>query len=157
MPTRDLQLRIFDRLLGESCLRHKVVSIHTRGAERIAISRLTTAGVTAVLHWYTGSLGLIDEAVEAGMYFSVNPAMLRSDKGRRTICAIPRSRVLTESDGPFAKMAGRVSSPVDIPWTVAELAKYWEMKPDDAKRLVHENMTRLYASTVGSSDPAAGT
>jgi TatD DNase family protein len=110
-----------------------------------------------VLHWYTGSLGLIDEAVEAGMYFSVNPAMLRSDKGRRTICAIPRSRVLTESDGPFAKMAGRVSSPVDIPWTVAELAKYWEMKPDDAKRLVHENMTRLYASTVGSSDPAAGT
>ncbi len=34
-------------------------------------------GVTAILHWYSGPLGTLERALAGGLYFSVNPAMLR--------------------------------------------------------------------------------
>jgi hypothetical protein len=66
-----------------------VVTVHSRGAEAVVIQGLRTAGVAAILHWYTGPLGLIEEALAAGLYFSINPAMLRAEKGRKVIAAVP--------------------------------------------------------------------
>jgi TatD DNase family protein len=148
--TKRAQLRVLDRLLGEPALRNKVISVHSRGAEAITIRRFSSAGVIAVLHWYTGPLNLIDEALAAGLYFSVNPAMLRTRKGLETIGALPPERVLTESDGPFAKARGHVAGPIDMPWLVAELANVWRIDADGARGVVHANMARLYAATVGN-------
>ena len=85
------------------------------------------------------------------MYFSINPAMVRTEKGRATIAALPLDRVLTESDGPFAKAAGHTSSPTDIAWLVAQLAKSWDRTPDQTRRVIHDNLAALYATTVGSA------
>lgn len=145
------QLRIFERLLAEPVLRHKVVTVHSRGADRAAIERLCEAQIPAILHWYTGPPKLIDDALSAGMYFSINPAMVRTEKGRATIAALPLDRVLTESDGPFAKAAGHTSSPTDIAWLVAQLAKSWDRTPDQTRRVIHDNLAALYATTVGSA------
>lgn len=155
--SQDAQLRVFERLLAEPSLRHKVVTVHSRGADRAVIERLRAARVAAILHWYTGSTRLIDEALSAGMYFSINPAMLRSEKGRIVIAALPMDRVLTESDGPFAKIGSRNTGPNDIASVVAELAKRWEVTSDNARQVIHDNLSSLYASTVGRkprpSDP----
>ena len=97
LPT---QRRVFSHVLGAPGIRHRVLSVHSRGAEAEAIAALEDAGVTAVLHWYSGALKHADRALSAGIYFSVNAAMLRSQKGARLLRAIPRDRVLTETDGP---------------------------------------------------------
>ena len=112
--TKAAQLSVFDRLLAQPALRHKVVTVHSRGAEAVVIERLRSAGVAAILHWYTGPPGLIEEALAAGLYFSINPAMLRTEKGRKVIAAVPRHRALTESDGPFAKSHGHPTGPADM-------------------------------------------
>lgn len=147
--SRRAQLRVFDRLLAEPTLRRKVVSVHSRGADHAVIERLRDARVKAILHWYTGPRRLIDEALSSGMYFSINPAMLRTERGRFVIAALPIDRVLTESDGPFAKIGGRTTEPKDIASLVAALAKQWKMTSGDACQTVHDNLALLHATTVG--------
>jgi TatD DNase family protein len=149
--TKAAQLRVFDRLLAEPALRHKVVTVHSRGAEATVIERLRAAGVAAILHWYTGPLGLINEALDAGLYFSINPAMLRTQKGRKAIAAIPRSRALTESDGPFAKVRGHSAAPGDMKRLVSELARSWGVEAQDVRDQIYDNLASLYAATVGRS------
>lgn len=149
--TKMAQLRVFDRLLAQPAVRRKVVTVHSRGAEAVVIERLRSANVPAILHWYTGPLGLITDALATGLYFSLNPAMLRSEKGRKVIAAIPRDRALTESDGPFAKARGHAAGPSDMRWLTSELARLWGMTPEDARQQVYDNLSQLYAETVGKS------
>jgi TatD DNase family protein len=149
--SKPAQIRIFERLLAEPSLRHKVVSVHSRGAGRDVIDRLSQAHIPAILHWYTGSSQYIDDALAGGMYFSINPSMLRSKQGVAMLAALPPDRVLTETDAPFAKVGSRPTAPRDIKDIVADLAHHWDVAETDAKRLVHNNLARLYAATVGSS------
>jgi TatD DNase family protein len=149
--TKTAQFRVFDRLLAQPALRHKVVSAHSRGAEAEVIQRLQAATVTAILHWYTGPLGLIEKALAAGLYFSINPAMLRSEKGRRVVAAVPPNRALTESDGPFAKAYGHPAAPADIRMLVTDLAELWKRDPADTRQQLHDNLAELYAATVGKA------
>jgi TatD DNase family protein len=150
--TKDDQLKVFDRLLAQPALRHKVVTVHSRGAEAAVIERLRSAGAIAILHWYTGPARLIPEALDAGMYFSVNPAMLRAEKGKALIAQLPHDRVLTESDGPFAKAHGRQAGPVDMARLVSNVARIWGAAPGEACQQIYDNMARLYTATVGA-DP----
>ncbi len=128
-----------------------MVTVHSRGAEAVVIERLRSAGVLAILHWYTGPLGLVEEALAAGLYFSINPAMLRTEKGREVIAAISRDRALTESDGPFAKSHGHPAGPADMRTLVAELAGVWGIDPNAARRQLYDNLASLYAATAGKA------
>ena len=58
---------------------------------------------TAILHWYSGSIKNLLEAIERGYYFSVNQQMLLSKSGREIVDSIPIDRMLIESDAPFTK------------------------------------------------------
>jgi TatD DNase family protein len=149
--TKAAQLRVFDRLLAQPPLRYKIVTVHSRGAEAVVIQRLRAAGVTAILHWYTGPLGLIEEALDAGLYFSINPAMLRSEKGRKVIETVPLNRALTESDGPFAKSHGHPAGPADMRTLVTELAELWGKNSKDVRQQLYDNLGELYAATVGNA------
>jgi len=149
--SKSAQLRVFERLLAEPLLRNKVVSVHTRGAEVAAIDRLEAVGVKAILHWYTGPPGLVDNALAAGLYFSVNPAMLRTKKGQQLITMLPHDRLLTESDGPFARAAGHPAGPLDMARLVSELARLRHEEPDRLRTTIHDNLAKLYAVTCGSA------
>jgi TatD DNase family protein len=147
--TQSAQLRILDRLLAESLLRYKVISVHSRGAEAVTIRKLDEAGVTAILHWYTGPTRFVDDALSAGLYFSINPAMLRSEKGKELIAALPQDRVLTESDGPFGKFRGHETAPNDVSSVVEQLAERWNDDPASVRNRLYKNFAVLYAATVG--------
>jgi len=140
--TRDIQLAIFDALLALPQVRNRPVTVHTRGAEKIAVQRLADAGVRAVLHWYTGPLGVADDALAAGMFFSVNPAMLSSAKGRALLARLPRERVLLETDGPYTRCGNRVCEPGDLPTLVDELARIWQASPEQARTAICDNPRR---------------
>lgn len=131
--TRDIQLQVFDALLALPQLRDRPVTVHTRGADRIAVQRLTDAKIRAVLHWYTGPLGIADDALAAGLFFSINPAMLRSVKGRTLLARLPRDRVLCETDGPYTRHDGQPSQPADLPTLVGDLAEHWGLDNEQAR------------------------
>lgn len=154
--TKHAQIRVFERLLEEPSIRNKVVTVHSRGAERDVIDRLRQAEVRAVLHWYTGPTTLVEDALDADMYFSFNPPMTNSAKGRSLLAAVPAERALTETDAPFAKTRGRPLAPVDVRIAVAALARQWDTSVDDAKGVIHDNLSRLFSTTVSSRDSGDG-
>jgi hypothetical protein len=47
--------------------------------------------------------------------------MTRSERGRAMLAALPRDRVLTETDGPFVQSGGRAMAPADVPVVVSGL------------------------------------
>lgn len=86
----------------------RVMSIHSRGAERRVVELLATtnhAGVP-VLHWFSGGFVELETAVRIGCWFSVGPSMLHGAKGRALVARMPQHRVLPETDGPFTTVGG---------------------------------------------------
>ncbi|MFJ1811267.1 MULTISPECIES: TatD family hydrolase [unclassified Streptomyces] len=117
----------------------------TRGSP---ISRLAQSGATAaILHWYTGPLALVDEALAAGLWFSVNPIMTTSVKGRALLDLLPPDRVLLETDGPFARHNRRPARPADLSGVVARLATRWALTPEQAAQHIHGNQQRFLHAT----------
>jgi TatD DNase family protein len=65
-------------VLSSPSIADRVLSVHARGAEAETIAALTDAGVTAILHWYSGALKHAERALEAGLYFSGRPRLRRT-------------------------------------------------------------------------------
>jgi len=140
------QTKVFEHLLQQPRIKRKVLTVHSRGAEAQVIEALAHARVTAILHWYSGPLRHIATAVDAGLFFSVNPAMLRSKRGQRIVAELPRGRVVTETDGPYARLDGRACEPKDIASVVAGLARAWNEEEDEARDRVFRTMSDIAAS-----------
>jgi TatD DNase family protein len=142
-PTLRAQTKAFARVLGQPRIKQKILTVHSRGAEQQTIEALAAAEANAILHWYSGALKHIESALDAGLRFSVNSAMLRSKNGQRIIAELPRDRVLTETDGPYTKVGAEPAEPSDIPAVVAGLARMWGEEPERVRGLVFENMSAL--------------
>lgn len=141
-----LQERIFRAVLSECQLvGGRVMSIHSRGAEERVLDYLahaSTAG-TPVLHWFSGTLRDLRRAIELGAWFSVGPAMLKGEKGRRLVTEMPRNRVLPETDGPFSQIDGSPYMPWQA-WDVCEsLAQLWNITSEDVEALMLSNLQTL--------------
>lgn len=139
------QITVFEHLLQQPRIKHKVLTVHSRGAEAEVVERLSQTEVTAILHWYSGPLKHIEVAASAGLYFSVNPAMLRSINGQRIVAALPRERVVIETDGPYTKVSGRPSEPKDTPGLIGALADAWGEDRDETQQRVFKTMRTLAA------------
>lgn len=103
--SKDIQIRSLRHILSKiSNNGHKLVSVHSRKAEKELFDLLVEYNIPNVIfHWYTGSISLIKDIVSSGYYFSINEAMAKSANGRKIISAIPKERILTESDAPYNK------------------------------------------------------
>lgn len=109
--SKSIQLESFDYICACLSGRKKIISIHSRMAEREVIEILEKYNIsTPIFHWYTGPLGLIPQIIELGGYFSVNEAMTLSENGRRIISKIPLNRLLTESDAPYNRKSNIISA-----------------------------------------------
>jgi TatD DNase family protein len=142
---RNAQRRVFSAIL-EACAaaKNKVLTVHSRRAASDVISIFgPNYPGRIILHWFSGSNTEADRAATSGAYFSINPAMLISKRGRALIERLPRERVLTESDGPFVMTAGRPTAPVDARSTVDALAAVWRVDPAEAAALVLQNFSAL--------------
>ena len=96
-----------------------------------------------VMHWFSGSARDLDRAIALGCWFSVGPAMLNGEKGRALTERMPRERVLTESDGPFAQIDGRAVLPWEVDSAVTVLADLWNNNTHETQRTLDDNLRHL--------------
>jgi len=146
------QSRVFRHILA-SCQRNggRIMSIHSRRATDAVLDELEAfpdAG-TPVLHWFTGSQTQLTRASDLGCWFSVGPAMVRGRRGRDLVARMPRERVLTESDGPFAQVDARAAQPSDVSAALRSLADLWSLAVADVNDIVMGNFRDL-VSLAGS-------
>lgn len=144
--TQEVQLRVFDTILAiAEKTGGKILSIHSRRAADQVLDSLaahSTAG-TPVLHWFSGTPTQLKRAIDQGCWFSCGPAMFRSASGRSIIKSIPRNRILTETDGPFAFEGSRPLQPADVWRAVEGLTEIWNEPSDVVLRTLHSNLREL--------------
>ncbi|MCL4759539.1 MAG: TatD family hydrolase [Rhodocyclaceae bacterium] len=138
----EVQRKIFGAVIARSAeLGGRTLSIHSRRAVRDVLAefnRHPNFG-TAVMHWFSGSPAELKAAAAHGCWFSIGPAMLDSANGRGLAAAMPRDRVVPESDGPFAKVAGKPVMPWSTFQTAEDLAPLWGISPDEAAGTLARN------------------
>lgn len=141
LPTRDQQLATFRFVLEQVRRQPKYVTVHSRRAESAVLDQLEEVGVgPVVFHWYSGPLTQLDRLLALGHFCSVNPAMLRSERGRAIIARLPPDRVLTETDGPYVSVAGRSIAPGDVAEVEAFLARQWGQADTEVHRQLQRNL-----------------
>ena len=142
------QVAVFEHILGKCCAAGgRIISLHSRrasGAVLDYLEKYPKAG-TPVLHWFSGSLRDLDRAIKIGCWFSTGPAMLANEKGRALAARMPRDRVLTESDGPFAQLNGSAVMPWQVQTAVQMLSNIWSLPIDDVEQLMQRSLKNLLA------------
>jgi TatD DNase family protein len=142
---RTIQQEVFTSIL-EQCAssREKVLTVHSRRAAEEVVSLIGDSyPCKVILHWFSGTHRVMEKAIASGFYFSVNPAMMMSDKGRRIVSEIPRERLLTESDGPFVTIEDRRARPRDVAGVVRGLADLYGVEPGQAAETIYTNFRRI--------------
>ena len=142
------QVKVFrTALTAASNMGGRILSIHSRRATEEVLNTLVaypSAGIP-ILHWFSGSKGQLKRAIDQGCWFSCGPAMLRFAKGKEIAKAIPRERMLTETDGPFAFLGSRPLQPADSWMAVDALCEIWEADRNEVVRVLRGNLKRVSA------------
>jgi TatD DNase family protein len=123
-----IQIRVLKEILKIcSFAGGRILSIHSRGATTKVLDEVEAHPDSGkpILHWFSGNHRELKRAIQMGCWFSVGVAMLQSKKGKEITLRIPRSRILTETDGPFCKKDGKPLTPLDIPKAEGLLARIW--------------------------------
>lgn len=140
------QVAVFEHILSKCRdAGGRIMSLHSRRASGPVLDYLEKfpeAG-TPVLHWFSGSFRDLDRAINLGCWFSVGPVMLTNEKGRALAGRLPRERVLTESDGPFAQLNGDAVMPWHVERAIGELGTIWSLQPDEVQQLIQRNLKCL--------------
>lgn len=141
---KNLQIESFKRILSSICGKPKIVSLHSRRAEKEVLQYLVENNIlNAIFHWYSGPVSLIDEIAKYGYFFSINPAMIKSENGKKIIERIPKNLLLTETDGPYITIKDNFVRPKDVELVEEFLAKKWGSTISEVDEQIHKNFSCL--------------
>lgn len=134
------QIEIFQQITCPNYNKGNVYSIHSRKADAEALEILKENNVkSAIFHWYTGGRKTLKDIVTAGYFLSVNHKMLTSKSGMEIIQSIPKSQILFETDGPFARKGKSIVYPTDI----KDIYDDFEKVIPGFEKIVFSNFKRL--------------
>ncbi len=144
VSSKDIQIDTFTKILKIVSGQKKILSIHSRKAEKEVLDLLIKNNIQfAIFHWYSGGLNLIDEIVKKGYYFSINPAMVKSVSGKKIISRIPKELIFTETDGPFIEVNNLPLKPGQVQTVITFLANEWVMSENDVQKIIWSNFQHL--------------
>ncbi|MFY0689690.1 MAG: TatD family hydrolase [Cyclobacteriaceae bacterium] len=144
IETKNQQVNSFKKILEAVGNKPKILSIHSRRAEKEVLQLLKDYQIrNAIFHWYSGGLKLIDQIVDSGYFLSVNPAMIRSESGKKIIQRIPKEFILTESDGPFIDINNQPVKPRDIETVLTHLSTMFNCGVSEVNDLITKNFEKL--------------
>ncbi|HVP35909.1 MAG TPA: TatD family hydrolase [Terriglobales bacterium] len=121
------QRKVFEFFLKRAKEQNKLVNLHTRGAEKEVLVLLREYEIQrAIIHWYSGSLGMLDKLLDTVAYFTIGVEILNSEHIRKVAQKVPMERLLTETDNPGGLMwtngiFGMPSVIKEVVQTVAEV------------------------------------
>jgi TatD DNase family protein len=103
--TKDVQLQVFRKQLELAVETGLPVEIHTREAEADTVALLKEFGgeVEGLLHCFTGTQWLADEALALGLNISISGVVTfkNAQALRDVVTTIPLDRLHVETDAPF--------------------------------------------------------
>lgn len=79
--------------------------------------------------------------------------MFESASGRALVEHMPRNKVVPESDGPFAQIAGKPVMPWCADLTAMGLSSQWKVSVEDAVSIIQQNGEQLLKLVRGFNGP----
>jgi len=146
------QRKIFSLFLSKSV--NKIISVHTKGAERETLELLRKHGnQKVIIHWFSGDLDVLREMITEGYYFSIVPEVKFSEHIREIVKNIPLKQLLTETDNPGgpASYIGEKGMPILIRTVIEEVAKIKGKTPKQIEKIVKDNFVRLASPLADSA------
>ncbi len=152
---RELQEELFLAQWRLSVERRLTVSIHCRGAAGRLMELIEAEGahpVGFVLHSYGGSAEMVPRFASLNGWFSFSGSLTRpgNKRGPAALLAVPKERLLLESDAPDLAPHRPGQPPVDVNepalmvHTLARAAELLEMDQEALAHLTFANATRLF-------------
>jgi TatD DNase family protein len=145
---RNRQLELFARQLELAAEFGKTVVIHTRAASDETAAALADFVGAVVLHCFSAP-ELMPVALERGYYvsFAGNVTYPKAAELREAARAVPRERLLAETDSPYLSpqlRRGRPNEPANVVHTVAALAEARGEREDDLERQLDANAAAAF-------------
>jgi TatD DNase family protein len=127
--------------------------VHTRDAEQDTIDLLKTIGggkARGVIHCFSGSAWLRDQALELGFYISVSGIMTFKKAGdlRDVLKEVPLERLLVETDAPFLApepYRGKSNEPAFVVETAHKLAELKDISFENICIQTTQNFLSLFS------------
>lgn len=146
----ETQLKVFRHILRSSAKSGgKILSIHSRMSASAVLDELSQVNDNLpILHWFSGTQQQLKRAIEMGCYFSVGPAMLSSKKGYELVQAIPKEKILLETDGPFGTFQKQILYPWNCDIAISMLADIWCMNNLETENNLKQNLFNLVSKNI---------
>ncbi len=153
---REVQRTVFAEQVALARERALPVSIHVRSEDESAYDELLEIWISegrrsleGVLHCYTGSLPFARRALDEGLSVSFSGIITfkKSAALREVARAIPRDRLLVETDAPFLAPEGhrgQRNEPAWVPRVGATLAELHGCALEEIARATTQNARRLF-------------
>jgi len=140
------QAAVFATMLDCAEADHKLVNIHSAGAELAVLEMVRTRNLESViLHWYLGPLEPLGALLDCGHYFTIGVAVLYDEHIRAIARYIPDDRLPTETDNPGGERfhTGRTGRPDLITRIETSVARLRATDTEELRCLVKRNALRL--------------
>lgn len=140
----EIQLKVFRHILKS--INHaggRIMTIHSRVSTATVLDELKGIDGAPILHWFTGTKSQLKRAIEIGCWFSVGPAMLSTQKGVELVSMMPQKKILTETDGPFAKYNGNALMPWECDIAANILSSIWSLSSEETNIILRDNLKSI--------------
>jgi len=129
--------------------------IHTRDAEEdtIAMLRKEQGNITGVIHCFSGTQWLCDQALALGFYISISGIVTfkKAEEIRESVKTVPLDRLLLETDAPYlapVPMRGKGNEPSFMIHTAKAVAELKDISMDELAKVTTNNFAILFNKTM---------
>jgi len=140
------QRKLFEYFIVRAAEQNKIVNLHTKGAEEDILKLLEKYDIKrAIIHWYSGPLGILKKFIDIGYYFTIGVEILFTEHIRKIARNIPDDLLLTETDNPggYEWLAGTTGMPGALQEVVLELAQLRKIEYEECENMIQRNFERL--------------
>ena len=149
----ELQQYSFERHIEIAKQNNLALQIHDRDAHEKVVETLLRVGAPdkVVFHCYSGDLELAKICSQNGWYtsFAGNITIKRNQHLRDSLKAMPKNKILVETDAPFLTpepLRGRPNAPYLVPITVRFMAEQLGMDANELSGQIAANTIEVYGS-----------
>lgn len=153
----ERQLKVFREMLRVAEEVGLPIIVHSRGTAAQILDILPSYRISRVLlHWFSGPMSALSQALERGYYVSEGPPVAYSRGIRGVVEKTPLANLLTETDGPVRyfrpPFEGKRTTPTLIPTVVEAIAEIKQLDMNEVTEQIRENFERFFRVKIQKAE-----
>jgi len=145
---KEEQIKVFQLQLDLAKEFDLPIIVHSRGAWQESFEMVKAAGIkSAVFHWYSGPLDILQQIIRAGFMISATPALYYSPQHQEALKNAPLQNILIETDSPVFYQnseGGFNAGPKDVVRTLGLLAQIKNKPEEEVKLITSQNAVKFF-------------